>query len=84
MSTKQHWEKVYASKPSTALSWYAPHLARSVQLMSLGDRADVLDGEPATCRACAGGELLQIRPIDDRRHAGSDAGQQPARTILGR
>jgi hypothetical protein len=50
--------------------------------MTLGDRADVLDGEPATCRAC--GELLQIWPIDDRRHAGSDTGQQPARTIIGR
>jgi 2-polyprenyl-3-methyl-5-hydroxy-6-metoxy-1,4-benzoquinol methylase len=33
MSTKQHWEQVYASKPSTAVSWYAPHLARSVQLI---------------------------------------------------
>jgi len=33
MSTKHHWEKVYASKPATGVSWYAPHLARSIELI---------------------------------------------------
>ena len=33
MSTKQHWEKVYSSKPATGVSWYAPHLARSIDLI---------------------------------------------------
>jgi 2-polyprenyl-3-methyl-5-hydroxy-6-metoxy-1,4-benzoquinol methylase len=33
MSTEQHWKNVYATKASTAVSWYAPHLARSLQLI---------------------------------------------------
>ncbi len=33
MSTKQHWEKVYSTKPATGVSWYAPHLARSIELI---------------------------------------------------
>jgi 2-polyprenyl-3-methyl-5-hydroxy-6-metoxy-1,4-benzoquinol methylase len=33
MSTKHHWEKVYSSKPATGVSWYAPHLARSIELI---------------------------------------------------
>jgi 2-polyprenyl-3-methyl-5-hydroxy-6-metoxy-1,4-benzoquinol methylase len=33
MSTEQHWKNVYATKDSTAVSWYAPHLARSLQLI---------------------------------------------------
>jgi SAM-dependent methyltransferase len=33
MTTKQHWEKVYSSKSSTSVSWYAPHLAHSTQLI---------------------------------------------------
>jgi 2-polyprenyl-3-methyl-5-hydroxy-6-metoxy-1,4-benzoquinol methylase len=33
MSTKQHWENVYSSKAETGVSWYAPHLALSLQLI---------------------------------------------------
>jgi SAM-dependent methyltransferase len=33
MSTKQHWEQVYQAKPATGVSWYAPHLDRSLQLI---------------------------------------------------
>jgi 2-polyprenyl-3-methyl-5-hydroxy-6-metoxy-1,4-benzoquinol methylase len=36
MSTKQHWEQVYATKPSTGVSWYAPHLARSLDFIQQG------------------------------------------------
>ncbi len=33
MVTKQHWEEVYSTKPSTGVSWYAPHLVHSIQLI---------------------------------------------------
>jgi 2-polyprenyl-3-methyl-5-hydroxy-6-metoxy-1,4-benzoquinol methylase len=33
MSAEQHWKNVYATKAATAVSWYAPHLARSLQLI---------------------------------------------------
>lgn len=31
MDSKQHWESVYQSKAPTAVSWYTPHLERSLQ-----------------------------------------------------
>ncbi len=33
MSNKDHWEKVYGSKASEAVSWYAPHLETSLKLI---------------------------------------------------
>jgi SAM-dependent methyltransferase len=46
-SKKHHWEQVYATKPATGVSWYAPHLARSLQLIERaggGDRhARIID-----------------------------------------
>ncbi len=33
MSGKKHWEKVYGSKAATNVSWYAPHLERSLELI---------------------------------------------------
>ena len=30
MNDKQHWEAVYAAKAPNAVSWYAPHLSRSL------------------------------------------------------
>jgi ubiquinone/menaquinone biosynthesis C-methylase UbiE len=33
MTTKQHWEGIYSSKPSTGVSWYAPHLRHSLELI---------------------------------------------------
>lgn len=36
MSSKEHWEQVYATKPATGVSWYAPHLARSLDLIARG------------------------------------------------
>ena len=35
VASKEHWEKVYATKSPTQVSWYAPHLARS---LALGER----------------------------------------------
>ena len=31
MSTKQHWESVYETKPAKSVSWYTPHLRESLQ-----------------------------------------------------
>jgi len=33
MDTKSHWEKVYTTKAPDAVSWYTPHLARSLALI---------------------------------------------------
>lgn len=33
MSSKQHWERVYAKQPVHAVSWYQPHAERSLQLI---------------------------------------------------
>lgn len=46
MSTKQHWENVYTSRSETAVSWYAPHLALSLQLIERaapGKHARIID-----------------------------------------
>lgn len=34
MSAKQHWETLYSQKRPTEVSWYAPHLELSLQLLS--------------------------------------------------
>lgn len=44
--TKQHWETVYSTKSSDAVSWYQPHADRSLQLIQatgLGPQARVID-----------------------------------------
>lgn len=33
MTTKSHWETVYATKAAEAVSWYAPHLKESLRLL---------------------------------------------------
>lgn len=33
MDEKQHWEKVYETKAADAVSWYQPHLEKSLQLI---------------------------------------------------
>jgi ubiquinone/menaquinone biosynthesis C-methylase UbiE len=46
MSTKDHWEGVYSAKDATGVSWYSPHLARSMELIeraSGGLEARVID-----------------------------------------
>jgi 2-polyprenyl-3-methyl-5-hydroxy-6-metoxy-1,4-benzoquinol methylase len=34
MTTKTHWESVYAAKPAEAVSWYAPHLQESLRYVT--------------------------------------------------
>src|SRR5579862_6357964 len=33
MNPGSHWEKIYRTKAADAVSWYAPHLARSLALI---------------------------------------------------
>lgn len=33
MDAKTHWEKVYATKAATQVSWYRPHLETSLALI---------------------------------------------------
>jgi SAM-dependent methyltransferase len=32
-SGREHWDRIYASKPATAVSWYTPHLERSLAFL---------------------------------------------------
>lgn len=44
--SKSHWEDVYTSKKSDAVSWYSPHLATSIGLIErarLGVDASIID-----------------------------------------
>lgn len=46
MSSKEHWEKVYATKSPTAVSWFRPHLDRSLAFLEaahVGLDAAVID-----------------------------------------
>ena len=33
MDRKQHWEKIHATKPGETVSWYRPHLERSLSII---------------------------------------------------
>ncbi|HYN20913.1 MAG TPA: class I SAM-dependent methyltransferase [Thermoanaerobaculia bacterium] len=33
MDREEHWERVYGAKPATQVSWYAPHLERSIRII---------------------------------------------------
>ena len=33
MDNKEHWEKVYGTKAPDSVSWYAPHLETSLNLI---------------------------------------------------
>ncbi len=46
MDTQAHWETIYSRKAADAVSWYAPHLARSLELIlraSASRSAAILD-----------------------------------------
>ncbi|MCU0655552.1 MAG: class I SAM-dependent methyltransferase [Polyangiaceae bacterium] len=46
MSTKDHWEQVYRTKERTEVSWYRPHLERSLELidgLALPEEARLVD-----------------------------------------
>jgi len=45
MSREEHWERVYGTKPATQVSWYAPHLERSIAMIRAvaTSEADIID-----------------------------------------
>lgn len=46
MPNKQHWETVYTTQPTTAVSWYQPHATRSLAMvgaLGLPKTAPILD-----------------------------------------
>src|SRR6185437_6104192 len=46
MGTRTHWEKIYAEKAPTQLSWYRPHLETSLALIQqtgAGPSASIID-----------------------------------------
>jgi SAM-dependent methyltransferase len=46
MTSKEHWEKVYASKGPKEVSWFRPHLERSIAFLeatNLGRGAAIID-----------------------------------------
>jgi 2-polyprenyl-3-methyl-5-hydroxy-6-metoxy-1,4-benzoquinol methylase len=61
MSSKEHWEKVYHSKPATSVSWYAPHLGRSLALV---ERAE--GGPDARVIDAGGGASTLVDGLLDR------------------
>lgn len=46
MSSQSHWERIYTEKPPEAVSWYRPHLERSLSLIEQfapGKSAAIID-----------------------------------------
>ena len=45
MSRKEHWERVYGAKQATQVSWYAPHLERSIAMIrtAADPSAEIID-----------------------------------------
>jgi ubiquinone/menaquinone biosynthesis C-methylase UbiE len=46
MQSKEHWERVYATKPTDAVSWYQPHAELSLKLIhetGLPSSASIID-----------------------------------------
>jgi SAM-dependent methyltransferase len=84
MHSKDHWEKVYGSRPADAVSWYQPHATRSLKLireLGIATRDPVID---------VGGGASML--VDDLLEAGytrltvldlSGAALSAARTRLG-
>jgi ubiquinone/menaquinone biosynthesis C-methylase UbiE len=64
MSSKHHWENVYETKPATGVSWYAPHLERSLQLI---ERA--AGGRDARIIDVGGGASTLVDDLLDRGYS---------------
>jgi len=81
MDSKQHWDSVYAAKAPDALSWYAPHLTRSLAYIESAapDRAariiDVGGGESTLVDDLLGAGYRRLTVLDISAKA-LDAGRQ--------
>jgi len=70
MDAQSHWEKVYATKDPTKVSWYRPHLETSLQLITdaAGDRdariIDVGGGESTLVDDLLAGGYRNVSVLD--------------------
>lgn len=84
MEPKSHWDRIYASRPAEAVSWYQPHATRSLELIrrvSRGPATRVIDvggGASTLVDDLVAGGLAQVTVLDI-----SDAALQVARQRLG-
>ena len=37
MDKQQHWESIYISKDATSVSWFQPHLSKSLEFIDSGE-----------------------------------------------
>ncbi len=52
MKTEKHWNKIYAKKAPTEVSWYAPKLERSmgfIEQCAMGPQAQIIDVGAGAC-----------------------------------
>jgi SAM-dependent methyltransferase len=61
MDVRQHWEHVYRTKRPTEVSWYAPHLDVSLQLIE-----DAASNHDASIIDVGGGESTLVDDLLDR------------------
>jgi len=75
MDTQSHWERVYATKAPTEVSWFRPHLETSLALIEhvAGDRSasiiDVGGGESTLVDDLIGKGYLNVTVMDISRTA---------------
>lgn len=73
MSRKEHWERVYSTRPAEALGWYQPHLQTAlawIEALALGEDAPIIDvgGGTSTLAAdllAAGHRSITVLDISD-------------------
>jgi 2-polyprenyl-3-methyl-5-hydroxy-6-metoxy-1,4-benzoquinol methylase len=91
MDTQLHWERVYATKAPTEVSWFRPHLETSLALIErvAGDRSssiiDVGGGESTLIDDLIGKGYLNITVLDISRtaieHSKKRVGSASAKTV---
>ncbi|HYL35290.1 MAG TPA: class I SAM-dependent methyltransferase [Bryobacteraceae bacterium] len=55
MNGREHWEKIYRTKPPEAVSWYRPHLEKSLALIE-----QAAEGKTAAIMDVGGGESTLV------------------------
>lgn len=63
MDLQTHWEKIYAEKAPTAVSWYRPHLETSLALL-----AQITSGRSASLIDVGGGESTLVDDLLAREY----------------
>jgi hypothetical protein len=75
MTTKQHWEGIYTTKPAIGVSWYAPHLQHSLELIerAADDRDARIIDVGGGARMSGDQERKRLRPRGGRSFVRSRA-----------